>query len=184
LGELSQAVDPAISIELDETKLEVKRSSDAKDHRSKHGLYRALINNMVVGVSEGFTTEQELVGVGYRASNTGQLLELSLGYSHNIVFEIPKEFDVEIYTNNFSRKDKRYGVIDAIHFILDYINNDGIKRGNIENGTPINIELLRKNVGKRSADDAMSILIENKIIDKTKDYIKDLDKLNISKRAM
>jgi hypothetical protein len=86
------------------------------------------------------------------------------------VFEIPKEFDVEIYTNNFSRKDKRYGVIDAIHFILDYINNDGIKRGNIENGTPINIELLRKNVGKRSADDAMSILIENKIIDKTKDY--------------
>jgi large subunit ribosomal protein L6 len=98
LGELSQAVDPAISIELDESKLEVKRSSDAKDHRSKHGLYRALINNMVVGVSEGFTTEQELVGVGYRASNTGQLLELSLGYSHNIVFEIPKEIKLETRT--------------------------------------------------------------------------------------
>lgn len=86
------------------------------------------------------------------------------------VFEIPKEFDVEIYTNHLSRKDKRYGVIDAIHYVLDYINNDGIKRGNIENGTPINIELLRENVGKRSADDAMSILIENKIIEKTKDY--------------
>ena len=98
LGELTQAVDPAISIELDETTLEVKRSSDAKDHRSKHGLYRALINNMVVGVSEGFTTQQELVGVGYRASNTGQLLELSLGYSHNIVFEIPKEINLETRT--------------------------------------------------------------------------------------
>lgn len=87
-----------------------------------------------------------------------------------IVFEIPKEFDVEIYTNHFSRKDKRYGVIDAIHFILDYINKDGIKRGNIENGTPINIELLRKNVGKRSADDAMKILINEGIIEKTKNY--------------
>jgi len=84
--------------------------------------------------------------------------------------EIPKEFNVEIYTSHFVRKDKRYGVIDALHYILDYINNDGIKRGNIENGTPINIELLRKNVGKRSADEAMSILIENKIIEKTKDY--------------
>jgi large subunit ribosomal protein L6 len=63
-----------------------------------HGLYRALINNMVVGVSQGFTTEQELVGVGYRASNTGQLLELSLGYSHNIVFEIPKEINLETKT--------------------------------------------------------------------------------------
>ena len=86
------------------------------------------------------------------------------------VFEIPKEFDVEIYTSDFNRKDKRHGVTDAIHYILDYINNDGIKRGNIENGTPINIELLRKNLGKRSADEAMSILIENKIIEKTKDY--------------
>jgi len=86
------------------------------------------------------------------------------------VFEIPKEFDVEIYTSHFVRKDKKHGVTDAIHYILDYINNDGIKRGNIENGTAINIELLRKNVGKRSADAAMSILIENKIIEKTKDY--------------
>ena len=86
------------------------------------------------------------------------------------VFEIPKEFDVEIFTSDFNRKDKRHGVTDAIHYILDYINNDGIKRGNIENGTPINIELLRKNLGKRSADEAMSILIENKIIEKTKDY--------------
>ena len=72
--------------------------SDAKDHRAKHGLYRSLINNMVNGVSVGFTTEQELVGVGYRASNTGQLLELSLGYSHNIVFDIPAEIKVETKT--------------------------------------------------------------------------------------
>ncbi|MFN5371699.1 MAG: 50S ribosomal protein L6 [Bacteroidia bacterium] len=98
LGELSEQVNPAITVNVDESKIEVSRSSDVKEHRSMHGLYRALINNMVVGVSQGFTTEQELVGVGYRASNSGQLLELSLGYSHNIVFEIPKEIKLETKT--------------------------------------------------------------------------------------
>jgi large subunit ribosomal protein L6 len=98
LGELHQPVDPAIEVKIEEGILSVSRSSDAKDHRSKHGLYRALINNMVNGVSVGFTTEQELVGVGYRASNTGQMLELSLGYSHNIMFDIPEEIKVETKT--------------------------------------------------------------------------------------
>lgn len=98
LGELQQSVDPGIRIDIGESSVTVQRANDDKDQRAKHGLYRSLINNMVVGVSTGFTTEQELVGVGYRASNTGQLLELSLGYSHNIVFEIPKEIKLETKT--------------------------------------------------------------------------------------
>ena len=73
----------------------VERSSDHKDHRAKHGLFRSLINNMIVGVSEGFTKELELVGVGYRASNQGQKLDLALGYSHNIVLEIAPEVVLE-----------------------------------------------------------------------------------------
>jgi len=98
LGELHQQVDPAIKLEINETQISISRASDEKEHRAKHGLFRSLINNMVTGVSTGFTTEQELVGVGYRASNTGQLLELSLGYSHNVVFEIPKEIKLETKT--------------------------------------------------------------------------------------
>lgn len=94
-GELSQDIDPAIEVVITENQISFKRSTDEKEHRAKHGLYRALAANMVKGVSEGFTTEQELVGVGYRANVTGQLLELSLGYSHNIAFEIPKEIKVE-----------------------------------------------------------------------------------------
>lgn len=94
LGELTQKVDPKIEIKVEGDVLTVSRRSDEKDDRSKHGLYRALLANMVKGVSEGFTTVQELVGVGYKASGTGQLLELSLGYSHNIVIELPAEISV------------------------------------------------------------------------------------------
>jgi large subunit ribosomal protein L6 len=98
VGDLSLKVDSDIKVEKIENQVLVTRPTDQKRHRALHGLYRALINNMVVGVSKGYTTEQELVGVGYRASNTGQLLELSLGYSHNIVFEIPKEIKLETKT--------------------------------------------------------------------------------------
>lgn len=98
LGELAQAVDNRIQFEQKENELILLRTGEDKDQRAKHGLYRSLINNMVKGVSEGFSTEQELVGVGYRASNNGQLLELSLGYSHNLVFEIPNEIKVETKT--------------------------------------------------------------------------------------
>lgn len=91
-GELKQEIDlTGISLNLDGNILTVSRASNAPDHRSKHGLYRALIQNMIVGVSEGFTKEMEVVGVGYRANATGQMLELALGFSHQIVFEIPKE---------------------------------------------------------------------------------------------
>jgi large subunit ribosomal protein L6 len=98
LGEMTQEINPSIAIAIKDSSVEVTRSTDEKEHRALHGLYRSLVSNMVKGVSEGFTTQQELVGVGYRASNTGQLLELSLGYSHNIVFELPKEISVETKT--------------------------------------------------------------------------------------
>ena len=94
LGELSQSYD-AVNIAQEEGQLLVTRSSESKEHKAKHGLYRALVANMVQGVSEGFTKELELVGVGYRASNQGQKLDLALGFSHNIVFELPSEVKIE-----------------------------------------------------------------------------------------
>ena len=90
-GELTETVDTCISVKVEEGVISVARKTDEKDHRAKHGLYRSLINNMVIGVSEGFKTEQELVGVGYKASNIGQKLEMLLGYSHNIILEMPEE---------------------------------------------------------------------------------------------
>ncbi len=94
LGELTQSID-GITIKEEEGQLVLERPSESKDHRAKHGLYRALINNMVEGVSKGFTKELELVGVGYRASNQGQRLELALGFSHNIVMNLAPEVKVE-----------------------------------------------------------------------------------------
>lgn len=94
-GELSQFVDPRITVEVAEGEVRLSRSTDERQDRSMHGLYRSLINNMVVGVSEGFKKTLELVGVGYRASNQGQLLELSLGYTHNIFLQLPVEVKVE-----------------------------------------------------------------------------------------
>lgn len=93
-GELSQDVDTALTVELNDNELIVKRHTEEKDHRAKHGLYRSLLSNMVEGVSKGYKVEQELVGVGYRASNQGQKLELLLGFSHGIVFELPTEIKV------------------------------------------------------------------------------------------
>ncbi len=94
LGSLTQVVDADITVAIENGNINVSRPTEHKRHRSLHGLYRSLIANMVTGVSEGYKTEQELVGVGYRASNKGQLLELALGYSHNIVFELPAEIKV------------------------------------------------------------------------------------------
>ncbi|WP_029903270.1 50S ribosomal protein L6 [Prevotella sp. 10(H)] len=94
-GELTQEVNPDIKVSVEDGVLSVTRPSDDKAHRSLHGLYRSLINNMVVGVSEGYRKEMELIGVGYRASNTGQLLELSLGYTHNIFLQLPNEVKLE-----------------------------------------------------------------------------------------
>ena len=94
LGELTQEFD-GVQMKMEEGSLTVSRTSESKDHKAKHGLYRALVNNMVEGVSKGWTKELELVGVGYRASNQGQKLDLALGFSHNIVMDIAPEVKIE-----------------------------------------------------------------------------------------
>ena len=93
-GELFQEIDRDLSIEIEDNVLTVKRPTDQKRHKALHGLYRSLISNMVVGVSEGYKIELELVGVGFRASNSGQVLEMALGFSHPVVFLIPAEVKV------------------------------------------------------------------------------------------
>lgn len=93
-GELTQVLDKDITISIENNELNVTRPSDQIRHRALHGLYRSLINNMIVGVSEGFKVELDLVGVGFRAAAQGQQLDLALGYSHNIIFELPKEVKV------------------------------------------------------------------------------------------
>jgi large subunit ribosomal protein L6 len=98
LGELSQKVDPEIEIKIEDGVLTVVRPTDQIRHRAMHGLYRSLISNMVVGVSEGYTIKQELVGVGFKAEANGQQLELALGHSHHILLELPPEVKVEAKT--------------------------------------------------------------------------------------
>jgi|TARA_B110000438_G_C15543012_1_gene533572 large subunit ribosomal protein L6 len=95
LGELSLQVTEPIAVRVEESVVTVERPNDQKEVRAKHGLYRALIHNMIEGVSKGYTKELELVGVGYRAANRGQILELSLGFSHNIVLEVCPEVKIE-----------------------------------------------------------------------------------------
>ena len=94
-GELKQQVSSNMKVEADNGVLTIERPNDEKENRALHGLYRSLLNNMVIGVSEGFRKEMELVGVGYRVSNNGQVLELSLGYTHTIFLELPPEIKVE-----------------------------------------------------------------------------------------
>lgn len=94
-GTLTQKVNPDLDIKVENNEVVLTRPTDDREHRAQHGLYRALIHNMVVGVSEGYRKEMELVGVGYRAAATGQVLELSLGYSHAIYLKLPLEVKVE-----------------------------------------------------------------------------------------
>lgn len=94
-GELSQQVSSSMKVEMNDGVLTIERPNDEKESRSLHGLYRSLLNNMVIGVSEGFRKELELVGVGYRVTNNGQVLELSLGYTHAIFLQLPDEIKVE-----------------------------------------------------------------------------------------
>jgi large subunit ribosomal protein L6 len=98
LGELTQAVDKELKVEVVGNEVHLSRPSESKSHKSLHGLYRALIHNMVVGVSEGYKKELELVGVGYRAEAKGQNLEMSLGFSHEVIIQLPDEVSVETKT--------------------------------------------------------------------------------------
>ncbi|NOY37563.1 MAG: 50S ribosomal protein L6 [Chlorobi bacterium] len=102
LGELSQDIDPDITVGIKDGQVIVSRPTDQKRHKAMHGLYRSLINNMVEGVSRGFEIQLELVGVGFRAESKGQQLEMNLGYSHDIVFELPQEIKVETKTERRS----------------------------------------------------------------------------------
>jgi len=97
-GQLHQALDECVEMAMDNGVITFTRKSDSPDHRSKHGLYRALIQNMIIGVSEGFKKELQVIGVGYRASAVGQQLELALGFSHAIILEIPTEVKVSALT--------------------------------------------------------------------------------------
>ncbi len=101
-GELQQKVDPDMVVDFKDGILEIKRPTDQKRHKALHGLYRSLLNNMVEGVSNGFTIKQEVVGVGYKAEAKGQILELSLGFSHDIHIKLPNEVKVEALTERRS----------------------------------------------------------------------------------
>jgi large subunit ribosomal protein L6 len=94
-GELSQYINPNINIDIKDGKITLARPDDEGPNRSMHGLYRSLINNMVIGVSQGYKKQMELVGVGYRVSSQGQVLEFALGYTHNIFLQLPKEIKIE-----------------------------------------------------------------------------------------
>jgi large subunit ribosomal protein L6 len=98
LGKLTQQISHLLTVEIEGNQLQVGRIDETQEARSKHGLYRSLLANMIKGVSDGFTVVQELVGVGYKASAVGNTLELALGYSHNIFFEMPAEVSVETLT--------------------------------------------------------------------------------------
>lgn len=97
-GELKQVIDRDIKVEVVDGKLEVTRPTDQIRHRALHGLYRSLVSNMVKGVTDGFKKDLELVGVGFKATNQGNVLDLSLGYSHNIIFDVPKELKISTLT--------------------------------------------------------------------------------------
>lgn len=97
-GELTQSIDPDMIVKVEDGVLTVERPTENKRHKAMHGLYRALISNMITGVTQGYKTQQELVGVGYKAATDGQILDLTLGYSHHIYMEIPKEVKVKAET--------------------------------------------------------------------------------------
>lgn len=97
-GSLTEKIDPEMIVRLEDSTLLVERPTEQKRHRAMHGLYRSLLANMVKGVSEGFTVQQELVGVGYKATNQGQLLDLVIGYSHEVMMELPAEVKVTTVT--------------------------------------------------------------------------------------
>ncbi len=154
LGELTQEVSPAISIKIEDGQIELNRESESKQHKSLHGLYRALIANMVKGVSEGYTIVQELVGVGYKAQHDGQVLELSLGFSHNIVFELPIEIKVDTKTER-----SKNPIITLTSYDKQLLGQVAAKIRSLRKpepykgkGVKFQGEILRKKAGKSAAE--------------------------------
>ncbi len=149
-GELQQYVDPCITLSMEEGVMHVERHTEQKRHKALHGLYRSLLANMVHGVSEGFTIVQQLVGTGYKAQATGQILELSLGYSHNIIFEFPKEITVETITEK--GKDPLIKLMSADKQLLGQVANKirSYRKPEPYKGKGIRFqgEVVRRKVGK------------------------------------
>ena len=108
LGELTQTISNGITVKIEDGIITLDRASESKDHKAQHGLMRALINNMIEGVSKGWTKDLELVGVGYRASNQGQKLDLALGFSHNIVLELAPEVKIETVSEKGKTQSLNY----------------------------------------------------------------------------
>lgn len=152
-GELTQKVDTDIKVDVKDGVVSLSRPTDQKRHKALHGLYRALINNMVHGVSQGYKSEQELVGVGYRASNKGQLLELSLGYSHNITFEIPKEIKLSTLTEKGANPKVIMECADKQLLGLVAAKIRSLRKPEPYKGKGIKFtnELLRRKAGKSAA---------------------------------
>ena len=152
-GELSRQIDPYITVKVEEGTIVLSRPTEQKRHKALHGLYRALINNMVIGVSEGFTKNLDLIGVGYRATHAGQVLELVVGYSHPVVFLLPSEIKIE--TQNEKGKAPRV--------ILQCIDNEllgnvsakirSIRKPEVYKGKGVRYhdEFVRKKAGKSAS---------------------------------
>ena len=153
LGELHQQVDPAITFELEDGTITVKRASESKDHRSKHGLYRSLVSNMLQGVSEGFKTVQELVGVGYKVEVKGQVLDFALGFSHHVYLVLPEEIKAEAVaergknpTLTMTSHDKQ--LLGQVAAKIRSLRKPEPYKGK---GIKFQGEVLRKKVGKSAA---------------------------------
>jgi large subunit ribosomal protein L6 len=153
LGELQQQVDPAITLKIEDGTITFDRASESKDHRSKHGLYRALIANMVQGVSEGYKTVQELVGVGYKVEAKGQVLDFALGFSHHVYFVLPPEVKAEAVaergkapTLTMTSHDKQ--LLGQIAAKVRSLRKPEPYKGK---GIRFQGEVLRKKVGKTAA---------------------------------
>lgn len=154
LGELSQTVNKDIKVEVNKADIVVSRQSDSKTHKSLHGLYRVLIDNMVNGVSTGFEKKLEVIGVGYRASVKGQMLELNVGYSHAIIFELPAEVTVEV-----EQEKRKNAFITLRSFDKQLVGQVAAKVRSFRKPEPYKgkgiryiDEYVRKKVGKAAAE--------------------------------
>lgn len=154
LGELEQLVDPAIKMKTDDGRFVLERATESKDHKSKHGLYRALINNMVTGVTEGFSSVQELVGVGYKAELKGKVLDLSLGYSHHIFLELPEEIKAEVVSERGKNPTIKMTSIDKQLLGQVAAKIRSLRKPEPYKGKGIKFqgEVLRKKLGKAAAE--------------------------------
>jgi len=154
LGQLSQKVDSCVSVKTIDGQIQLERASDEIDHKAKHGLYRALIANMVKGVSEGFSVTQELVGVGYKVEAKGQIVEMTLGYSHNLVIELPSEIKVESKTERGKNPSLTMTSIDKqlLGQVAAKIRSHRKPEPYKGKGVIFQGEVIRKRAGKSAAE--------------------------------